>query len=158
MQMDEDRVIVRPGALFVDCTAEGLRSPTPRPVFEAMRITPQGIREGSPSFNAALIGYLEATRGDDIASANELAPPNPYPNAAEDWIRQRHIGMTAQARWDQTPDVAAWAEGCRLNIASGLVAHASEPGVGEALGTYLTNAEAAIESLAKLRFETASAP
>ena len=155
LEMDQGREGTRPGALFVDCTASGLRSPPPRPIFEVGRITPQGIREGSPSFNAALIGYLEATRGDDLVAANELAPPNPYPNAATDWIRQRHIGMTAQARWDQTPDVAAWAEGCRLNIASGLLGHAGEPGVGEALGTYVANAPAAIENLAKLRSASA---
>ncbi len=156
MQMDQGDVMVAPGALFVDCTAEGLRYRTPRPIFEPGRVTPQGIREGSPSFSAALIGYLEATRGDDPTDANELAPPNPYPNSAADWIRQRHISMAAQARWDQTPDVASWAEGCRLNIASGLVGHAGEPGVGDALGTYLTNADAAIENLAQLRVEAAS--
>ena len=158
MQMDDGTVMVGPGALFVDCTAEGLRSPTPRPIFEATRITPQGIREGSPSFNAALIGYLEATRGDDLTAANELAPPNPYPSTSEDWLRQRHTTMTAQARWDQTPDVAAWAEGCRLNVAAGVLSHAAEPDVAEALGTYFTNADAAIENLAKLRGEATSAP
>ena len=67
---------------------------------EEGRIIPQGMREGSPSFNAALIGYLEATRGDDIAAANALAPPNAYPNHALDWIRQRATSMTAQAAWD----------------------------------------------------------
>lgn len=156
MQMDEGAVMVTPGAVFVDCTAEGLQSPTPRPIFEARRVTLQAIREGSPSFSAALIGYLEATRGDDLAAANELAPPNPYPNTAVDWIRVRHISMTAQARLDQIPDGAAWAEDCRLNIAAGMLDHAGEPGVSEALGTYLTNAGAAIENLAKLRIEAGS--
>ena len=151
MQMDEADVAANPGALFVDCTAEGLRTPTPRPIFEPMRVTPQGIREGSPSFNAALIGHLEATRGDDVVAANEFAPPNSYPNTAEDWIRQRHISMTAQARWDQTPDLTEWIEGCRLNIAQGLFARAGDPAIGEALGTYLTNALPAIDNLAKLR-------
>ena len=155
--MDEGEVAVTAGALFVDCTADGLRSPTPRPIFEAGRVTPQGIREGSPSFNAAIIGYLEATRGDDPAAANELAPPNPYPQAATDWIRQRHIGITAQVLWDQTPDIAAWAEGCRLNIAAGLMDHAGDPGVGDALGKYITHTTPAFENLAKLRAEVESA-
>ena len=153
--LEEGSVSLAPGALVVDCTAAGLRSTTPRPIFEEGRITLQGIREGSPSFNAALIGYLEATRGDDLAAANELTPPNPYPNAASDWIRQRLVTMTAQARWDQTPDVAAWAEACRLNIGAGVFGHADEPGVGEALGTYVTNAAAAIDNLAKLSADLA---
>ena len=153
MHMDARVVPVFAGSLFVDCTAEGLQTPAPRPIFEERRITPQGIREGSPSFNAALIGYLEATRGEDLAAANHLAPPNPYPSVAEDWVRQRHIGMTAQARWDQTPDVAAWAEASRLNVSAGLGRHAGEPGVGEAIGTYFNNAPGAIENLARLRAE-----
>ena len=150
MLMTDGPVHVPPGALFVDCTAEGLRSPAPRPVFEATRITPQGIREGSPSFNSALIGYLEATRGDDLAAANHLAPPSPYPSTADDWLRQRLITMTAQARWDRTPDVAAWAEACRLNLSAGLGRHAREPGVGPAIGTLLTHAEGAVRNLERL--------
>jgi hypothetical protein len=157
VQMDECALKIVEGTLFVDCTADGLPSPTPRPIFEARRVTPQGIREGSPSFSAALIGYLEATRGDDLAAANQLAPPNAYPNAATDWIRMRHISMTAQARWDQTADVVAWAEGCRLKIASGLREHAGEPGVSGAISTYRNNAGAAIENLAKLCIEADSA-
>lgn len=157
MVMEAGEVTVPRGALFVDCTAEGLRSPAPRPVFEDGRITPQGIREGSPSFNAALVGYIEATRGDDLAAANELTPPNPYPSAPADWIRQRHTGMTAQMRWDRQPDVTAWIDGCRLNLAKGLGAHAGEPGVGDAIGVYLTNAEAALENLVRLGAEVRSA-
>jgi hypothetical protein len=150
MAMGGGDVAVPAGALFVDCTAEGLQSPPPRPIFEEGRITMQGIREGSPSFNSALIGYLEATRGDDLVGVNHLAPPNPAPSMASHWIRQRHIGMTAQMRWDQQPDITAWIEGCRLNVAGGLGRHAGEPGVGDAIGRYLTNAEAAVENLTRL--------
>jgi hypothetical protein len=154
---DGTEVPVPVGALFVDCTAEGLQTPPPKPIFEARRVTPQGMREGSPSFNAALIGYLEATRGDDLEGANELAPPSAYPNRAVDWIRSRLVSMKAQAAWDQVPDVAAWVEGCRLNLASGLLDHASEPGVGDALGKYLSSYGAAIENLVKLEAEAARA-
>jgi hypothetical protein len=150
---DGTEVAVPAGALFVDCSAEGLQSPPPKPIFEERRVTPQGMREGSPSFNAALIGYLEATRGDDLATANALAPPSAYPSTANDWIRTRLVSMTAQSGWDQALDVAAWAEGCRLNLASGMLDHAAEPGVGEALGRYLTHYGPAIENLAKLGAE-----
>ncbi|MFL6206887.1 MAG: NAD(P)-binding protein [Acidimicrobiales bacterium] len=158
MVMDDgSEVPVPSGALFVDCTAEGLQSPPVRPIFEERRVTPQGMREGSPSFNAAMVGYLEATRGDDVQAANALAPPNRYPNTALDWIRQRHISMTAQQGWDQTPDIGAWMEGCRLNIAAGMLDHAAEPGVGEALGTYLGSYAPALENLARLRAEAGDA-
>ncbi len=156
MTMGTGAVTVPAGALFVDCTAEGLQSPPPRPIFETRRITPQGVREGSPSFNAALIGHLEATRGEDLAGNTQLMPPNVYPSVALDWIRQRHTGMTAQMLWDQQPDLAEWIEGCRLNIAAGLIAHAGEPGVGDAIGRYLMNASAAIGNLAKLYAEASA--
>jgi hypothetical protein len=70
-----------------------------------------------------------------------------------DWIRQRRTGMTAQLRWDREPDLAVWIEGCRLNVAAGVLAHAGEPGVGDAIGVYLTNATAAIDNLGKLYAE-----
>jgi hypothetical protein len=108
------------------------------------------MREGSPTFNAALIGYLEATR-DDVDEQNSLAPTNPYPSAAEDWIRARHIGMIAQRGWDQTPDVRDWIESSRLNVASGLGDHAGEPGVAQAIGSYLENSDRAIENLGAFR-------
>ncbi len=153
MVMEGGDVAVAPGSLFVDCTAEGLQSPPPKPIFEERRITPQGMREGSPSFNAALVGYLEATRGDDVAAANGLAPPSAYPSTASDWIRTRLASMQAQQRWDQTPDIAAWAEACRLNLAAGMLDHAAEPGVGEAIGTYINSYAPALENLEKLHAE-----
>jgi hypothetical protein len=138
--------------LYVDCTAEGLPRPPPQPIFEPHRITIQPIREGSPTFNAALIGYLEATR-DDVDEQNSLAPTNPYPSAAEDWIRVRHVGMIAQRRWDQVADVRDWIENSRLNVASHLGDHAGEPGVAEAIGSYLENSDRAIENLGALRVQ-----
>ena len=155
---DGTEVPVAASALFVDCTAEGLVMPPPKPIFEARRVTPQGMREGSPSFNAALVGYLEATRGDNPEAANQLAPPSAYPSTSTDWIRTRLVSMQAQSAWDQVPDVAAWVEGCRLNLAAGLLDHASEPGVGEALGKYLTSYGPAIENLSKLQAEAGLAP
>jgi hypothetical protein len=145
-------VPTRAGALHVDCSAEGLPHPSSRPIFDPQRITIQPIREGSPTFNAALIGYLEAS-GRDVDGQNALAPPNPYPRAAVDWIRTRHIGMIAQRTWDQTPDVSDWIDSSRLNIAAGLGDHVGEPGVGGAIGSYLEHTDAAIDNLARLRAE-----
>ncbi len=136
--------------LYVDCTADGLPKPPPRPIFEPNRVTIQQLRETSPTFNAALIGYVEATR-DDVGEQNSLTPPNTYPNSATDWIRSRHVGMVAQRRWNQTPDLIEWIERSRLNIASGLGAHADEPGVGRAIATYLEHYDSAIENLAAFR-------
>lgn len=150
--LEQGEVATDPDALYVDCTADGLPRPPSRPMFEPGRVTVQQVREGSPSFNAALVGHLEGTRDDD-AEKNHLAPPVAFPAAAVDWIRARHVGMVAQTRWDQTPGVAAWAEASRLNITAGLLAHAGEPGVGEAIGTYLQHGGPAIDNLARFRLE-----
>ena len=136
--------------LYVDCTAEGLPTPTPRSIFEPDRITIQSMREGSPPFNAALIGYLEATRGE-VSEQNALAPTNAYPRTATDWIRTRHVGMIAQRIWNQTPDVNAWTDQSRLNVAAGLADHGSEPGVSEAIGSYFEHTDRAIENLGTFR-------
>jgi NAD(P)-binding Rossmann-like domain len=148
--LDDAEVPVRRDALFVDCTAEGLANPVPRPIFESHRITLQAVREGSPPFNCALSGYLEATL-DDIDEQNTLMPTNPYPNAGTDWIRVRHVGLLSQQRWDGAPDVSEWLDRSRLNIAAGLITHAGEPGVGEAIGVYLEHRDRAIENLGQLR-------
>jgi hypothetical protein len=148
--LDDDEVTSAPDRLFVDCTADGIPRPVPKPIFTDRVITIQAIREGSPPFNAAMIGHLEATR-DDVAEQNALAPANPYPSADVDWIRTRHVGMVAQQRWDRTRDVQEWMEGSRLNIAAGLLDHASEPGVSQAIGSYLEHADAAIANLGTLR-------
>jgi len=150
--LEEAEVPMADATLYVDCTAVGLAASPPRRVFEASRITMQQVREGSPSLNAALIGYIEATR-DDVTEQNHLTPPSAYPNTSTDWIRMRHIGLVAQQRWDQTPDIAAWLESSRLNLAAGLLGHVGEPGVGDAIGTYLNNTGPAIDNLARLRAE-----
>lgn len=153
----EAEVPATPGAVYVDCTADGLPIRPLRPIFEADRVTIQQMREGSPTFNAAMIGYLCGTR-DDLDELNALAPPAAYPDSTNDWIRARHVGMVAQRRWNETPDVAAWAEGCRLNISSGLLDHAGEPGVSDAIGTFLTQFDPAIENLAALRVQLGDDP
>jgi cation diffusion facilitator CzcD-associated flavoprotein CzcO len=159
-----DRIVLDGGdvpigsrALHVDCSADGLRAQSPRPIFEARRVTIQQLRETSPTFNAALIGYLESTR-DDVDELNRLAPPVPYPNTALDWIRVRHSGLVAESRWEHDADTRAWIDRSRLSIVAGLVEHASEPGVGPALMSYLEHAPRAIARLAELRVELGDDP
>jgi hypothetical protein len=150
--LDSGEIATTPHRLYVDCTADGIPTPVPRPVFGPRQITIQAIREGSPPFNAALVGYLAATR-DDVGEQNSLAPANPYPTSDVDWIRTRHIGMVAQRRWNETPDVQEWMERSRLNIAAGLLNHAGEPGVAQAIGSYLEHADDAIANLGNLRVQ-----
>ena len=74
------------GQLFVDCSAAGLGKAPARPIFEPGRITVQCVSTLFPTFNAAVIGYIEGSRGDDLEAKARLAPTNRYPDAATDWI------------------------------------------------------------------------
>ncbi len=149
ISLENDEVTVGQRRVYVDCTADGLPRLPPRPIFEPTRVVIQQLRETSPTFNAALIGYLEGTR-DDVDEQNALTPTNTYPSKATDWLRTRRQGMVAQGRWNQAPDVTDWIERSRLNIASGLMEHANEPGVAAAMGSFLEHTDRAIENLGAL--------
>ena len=61
--------------------------------------------------------------------------------------------MVAQQACDQAPDVSAWIEGTRLNVAAGVMAHADEPGVLDAMGKFFEFTEGAIANLVRFRTE-----
>ncbi|MGY1804234.1 NAD(P)-binding protein [Blastococcus sp. SYSU D00922] len=147
--LDEGEVATDPATVHVDCTAEGIRRTPPRPVFEAGLITVQPLRSCQPTFNAALTGYVEATRDDD-AEKNRLCPPNPYPSTAHDWLRTFAASMAAAKAWNTAPDVQAWMAGSRLDLMHGLRERAAEPRVAAALGRYATALKPAAAALPRL--------
>jgi hypothetical protein len=134
--------------IHVDCTGDGLPREPARPIFESDRITLQPVRTCQPTFNAALIGFVESSRDDD-AEKNRLCPPNPYPERAIDWIRATNTSQRAETMWNETPDIASWMEGSRLNVARGLYDHFDEPFMQSAIGRYLEYNGRALERLAE---------
>ena len=88
-------------------------------MFTADRITLQPIRSGLIPFNAAMVGFVEATR-DDLAEKNRLCPPNRLPDIPLDWVRGTLIGMKADYLWSKDPRSATWLERARLNPSRGL--------------------------------------
>jgi hypothetical protein len=88
-RIEADRIVLERGetatathVLPIDCTALGLSNARAMPIFQPGRIVLQQVRHLSPSFNAALIGFVEARRESD-ADKNRLCPPNPYPSSIE---------------------------------------------------------------------------
>ena len=159
----EDRIVLEEGSIpadgsqvHVDCSAAGLRLAPGRPAFDAGRITLQQIRACQPAFNAALVGYVEATRHDD-AEKNRLCPPNPYPDTAMDWISTTCIAQRAQALWLADTDLSAWMEGARLNAARGIGDHLADPRMTSALTRMFANAESAVAKLETLQAEAQQA-
>ncbi|MFI4977983.1 MAG: NAD(P)-binding protein [Solirubrobacterales bacterium] len=157
----ETRIVLEAGSIptdakqiYVDCTADGAHRMPGRAVFDPSRITLQAVRTCLPSFNAALIAFVESAREDD-AEKNRLCPPNPYPNAAVDWIAMSAISHRVQMTWFEEPDLLAWMERSRLDVARGINAHLSEPQTQAAVARFLANLEPAVEKLESFLAETA---
>jgi hypothetical protein len=155
-RIEADRIVLERGetetsadVLHVDCTALGLNNAPATPVFQPARIVIQQVRQLSPSFNAALIGFVEAHRDDD-ADKNELCPPNPYPSSIEDWPRMISRTWRTEERWLTEPDLSAWVTKSRLNLLRALPDHAAEPSVQAAVKRYLAHVRPAIERLEQL--------
>ena len=163
-RIEADRIVLERGetatateVLHVDCTAPGLSDAPATPIFQPGRIVLQQVRHLSPSFNAALIGFVEARRESD-ADKNRLCPPNPYPSSLEDWPRIMSRTWRTEARWLSEPDVSAWTAASRLNLMRALPDHADEPSVQAAGKRYLTYVKAAVDRLSQLDGSTRARP
>jgi NAD(P)-binding Rossmann-like domain len=154
--LEEGSIPTDAGQVHVDCSAAGLHAAPGRPTFATGRITLQQIRACQPVFSAALAGYVEASRHDD-AEKNLLCPPNPYPDAAMDWISATYVAQRAQAVWSGDPDLAAWMERARLNAARGIGDHLAEPRMKSALAHLFANAGPAVTKLAAFLTQTPQA-
>jgi hypothetical protein len=159
-RIETDRIVLEHGetatstdVLHVDCTALGLNNAPATPIFKPGWIVLQQVRHLSPSFNAALIGFVEAHRDDD-ADKNKLCPPNPYPSTVADWPRMMSRTWRTEARWLTDPDLSAWVANSRLNLLRAVPDHAAKPPMQAAITRYLTHVGTAIEHLHHLAGET----
>jgi hypothetical protein len=124
-------------------------------LWEPDQIRIQTIRAGFPCFNAALAGYVEATRDDD-RERNRLCPPNTLPDNPSNWARMQVRGTLAARTFGAEPDISEWANRCALNPAKIEPSQRDDPAVqaagarvAEHMGPGLARlAELADESLA----------
>jgi NAD(P)-binding Rossmann-like domain len=137
------------GSLIVHCAASGLRYPPLTPIWKPDTIRLQTIRAGFPCFNAALAGYVEATRDDD-RERNRLCPPNFYSNTTTDWALMQARGAAATASFGAEPDIATWADGCALNPARLPASRRNDPRVEDARSRLATVAAPGATRLAEL--------
>lgn len=142
-------IATSPNHIHVDCTAGGLRTSPARPIFEPGRITLQQIRTCQPTFNAALIAYVEATRASDDEK-NTLCPPNPYPDTSIDMLRGILVQQRATNLWNSTPDIAEWLARSRLNAVRGMQDRMGDPRMQEAMQRYLGSLDPAMKNLERL--------
>ncbi len=135
-----------PGEVHVDCTANGIPSAIPRPVFEPGRITLQYVTIGIVPLSAATIAAVEARRDDD-ATKNRLCPPVSFSGDIADVLTLARDGMAGLMARGSEPDLAAWHEACRLNPARGAVGHLDDPRVTDAFASMGANIGAAMKNL-----------
>lgn len=138
-----------PRQVLVDCTASAFRVNPVRPIYEAGRIIIQGLVGGFTSFSAATIGFVEATRADD-AEKNRLCMPTPALNEPRDWIDAYRGMIRTNIMNASDPGMAAWLEGTRLNITSGMAKHADNPAIQRTLARVAELAEPACRNADRL--------
>lgn len=149
IRLDQGSIPTSPGHVHVDCTAGGLRTSQARPVFEPGRIVIQQIRTCQPTFNAAITGYVEATR-TDIDEKNALCPPNQYPDSDVDMLRGIIVQQQASNVWNGTPDIQEWLERSRLNAVRGMMRHMDEERMQAAVSLYLSSIEPGVAGAERL--------
>jgi hypothetical protein len=150
--LDGGSVPLARNSLVVHCAASGLQYPPLVPLWEPEAIRLQTIRAGFPCFNAALAGYVEATRDDD-RERNRLCPPNTFPDSLVSWARMQVRGTVAARTYGAEPDIAAWANGCALNPARVEPAQHEDPRVRAASARLAEHAERGLAQMAELAHE-----
>ena len=143
------KIAADPHDLHVHCAAPGLNAAPAVPMFTKDRITLQPVRTGLIPFNAALVGFVEATHADDHAK-NKLCPVNRLPSARADWPRGTAIGLNADYLWSKDVAIGEWLERARLNPLRGLRARMSESRVQQAMKRYADNVRQALVNLQRL--------
>lgn len=141
--LDEGEMASRPGTLLVDCSGYGIRRRGPVPVFGLDRITLQYVRDLLPSFNAALIAWVETNRTGE-GEKNRLCPPNLIPSRPHDWAPMLVRTWLAMGAWRTEPDLQEWIDASRLNLAVGPQMR-DDPVVRESLDRFRRYARPAIE-------------
>ena len=107
--LDGGEVPTDSGTVHVDCTAYGLRPTPARTMFEAARITPQSVMGGFTTFNAALVGVVEAIRDDDADKNRLCARRLPRVRRSTGSARSKG-GSVASPRCSRSP---TWPDGWR---------------------------------------------
>jgi NAD(P)-binding Rossmann-like domain len=150
--LDHGSVPLEPHSLVVHCAASGLQYPPLVPLWAPDKIRLQTIRAGFPCFNAALAGYVEATRDDD-RERNRLCPPNTLPDNPTNWAQMQVRGTIAARTFGAEADIAEWANGCGLNPARIEASQRDDPAVKAAAARLADHAERGLHRMAELAGE-----
>jgi hypothetical protein len=149
--LEEGSTDIARDALVVHCAASGLKYPPSVPIW-GPSITLQPVRAGFPCFGAAIAGYVEATREDDVEK-NRLAPATPYPNSLAEWATMNVLGSRAAMSFGAEPDIKAWADTVAINPARIPPEHGGSPALDDALERLQAHMGPGLAKLAELSGE-----
>jgi hypothetical protein len=121
MVLDQGRVAMEPGTLYVDCTASAIKRVAGQPVFQDGRIMIQLLRAPLLTLSAAVTAYVEVHGGDD-ARKNQLCTPVPFPNDLAGFARCTQVSMLNQYQWSQDKALRQWMRNSRLDSFGKMVA------------------------------------
>jgi len=119
--IDADRLVleqgeleVRFGAVFVDCTADGLPRRPVLPIFAPERITLQTVRTCQQAFSAALVAHVETM---DVADdeRNALCQVVPHPDSDVDWLSVTLGNFQNSVKWMRDERLRPWLQQSRLD-------------------------------------------
>ncbi|MCW2847910.1 MAG: pyridine nucleotide-disulfide oxidoreductase [Marmoricola sp.] len=150
IHFDDGSVTVADDALVVNCAADGLKRRPRVPIWGPETITPQPVRAGFPCFGAALTGYVEATRDDDVEK-NRLCPPSSFGNTLVDWATMNVLGMRNAASFGSEPDIKAWSDQVALNPARIPPEHPGSPELDDAVARLTKHGGPGLARLDELR-------
>jgi hypothetical protein len=132
--------------VFVDCTAAGVSAATPKPIFEPGRLTLQYVTMGGSTHSAATVGVVEGSRADDVEK-HRLCPPVHWSGEVADVKLLVQGAMRGMLTRGAEPDLRAWNEESRLNLAAGAEAHMDDPRVPAAFARIRENIGEAIANV-----------
>jgi len=149
IHLAEGSITVADDALVVNCAADGLKNPPRVPIWRPEMITLQAIRAGFPCFGAALAGYVEATRDDDVEK-NRLCPPSSFGNTLEDWATMNVLGLRNSRSFGSEPDIKAWSDRVALNPARVPPEYGRSAALDDAVERLQAHTEPGLAGLARL--------
>jgi hypothetical protein len=149
VELTKGEIDAVPNEVFVDCTARGVRSVTPRPIFGTDRITLQFVTLGNATYSAATIGVVEALAPDD-ADKNALCQPSAFDGTLLGFAALVLPVMAGTGARAAVPEINAWNMGSRMNPLRGAADRKDDPAIAKAFATIAEYAPKAPANLARL--------
>ena len=112
--LDEGRLAMTLGTLYIDCTASAVEHRSAQPVFQDTGIFVQLLRAPLVVQSAALTAFVEV-HGVDDAHKNQLCTPVPFPRDLAGYARATQVSMMNQFQWSQDKSLRQWMRESRLD-------------------------------------------